>query len=599
MSRNRQVISRATRTGSVPSRKNLLDRERGTYLKKWKDRLPVGLFYPNHYWVGMSNLGFQLVYRMLNEDDDIVCERLFVPGPGESLLSIESGRPAADFPIIFVSVSFEHDYLHLAQFFRSARIEPYADDRSDCIGPGQPLVVCGGVAAFMNPEPLAPFVDLFVVGEAEPLLPRLLPVLKNGSSGSRRILLQSLNQDGDGFYAPSLYQVHNDDQGRFLEFEPDADFPRRIRRVGLDRTSISAHSELLTPETEFADLYLAELGRGCTRGCRFCTAGFIYRPPRLWDIEAILKSLKERPPGVDRVGLLGMEMTSRDNLELIASQIRTDGCSLSFSSLRADKISDNLLDLLSVSRLKSAAIAPDGGSERLRRLINKQLKESDILAAAEKLTEAGLHRLKLYLMIGLPEETDEDLAEFVELVHKIRAVMQNIGRERGRLSELSISVNSFVPKPWTPFQYHPFGSSSRLGSETTLSGKLALKVIKDRIKYLKKQLASLANLRIRFDNPDQALFQAVLARGDRRLAPVLLNMADSSISWKQALRQSGLDESRFATRQYGRTSPMPWLIIDQGIEAGYLWAEYCRSFEEKATSACDTRVCRRCGVCHD
>ncbi len=590
---------RAARTGSTLSRKDLLDRERGTYLKKWKDRLPIGLFYPNHYQVGMSNLGFQLVYRMLNEDDDIVCERLFLPAPDEPLLSVESGRPAADFPIIFISVSFEHDYLHVAQFFRYAQIEPYADERSDRIGPGQPLVVCGGVAAFMNPEPLAPFVDLLVVGEAEPLLPRLMPVLKNRSLSSRRLLLHSLNQSGKGFYAPSLYQVHYDDQGRFLNFEPKVDLPRSISRVGLERTSVSAHSELLTPETEFADLYLAELGRGCTRGCRFCTAGFIYRPPRLWDIEAILQSLEERPASVNRIGLLGMEMTSRDNLELIAEQIGMDGCSLSFSSLRADNISANLLDLLSVSRLKSAAIAPDGGSERLRRVINKQLMESDILAAAEKLTEAGLHRLKLYLMIGLPKESGEDLAEFVELVHKIRAAMQKIGRPRGRLSELIISVNSFVPKPWTPFQYHPFGCSAMLDSEATLSGKNALKEIKGRIKYLRKQLASLPNLRIKFDNPDQALFQAVLARGDRRLAQVLLNMADSGISWKQALKQCGLHEALFATRQYGRTSPMPWLIIDQGIEEDYLWTEYCRSFEEKATSGCDTRVCRRCGVCHD
>ncbi len=372
-----------------------------------------------------------------------------------------------------------------------------------------------------------------------------------------------------------------------------------MKRVGLKSTEQASHSELLTPETEFADLYLAELGRGCTRGCRFCTAGFIYRPPRLWDIEAILDSLKKRPSGVERIGLLGMEMTSQDNLELIAAQIGADGCSLSFSSLRADNISDNLLELLSTSKLKSVAIAPDGASERLRRVINKQLGEADILAAAEKLTEAGLHRLKLYLMIGLPGETDEDLQEFVELVHRIRAVMQNIGRPRGRLSELAISVNCFVPKPWTPFQYHPFGSSSRLEDESSTSAKEALKVVKERIKHLRKELAPLPNLRIKFDNPDQALFQALLARGDRRLARVLLNMADSGISWKQALKQSGLDESCCATRQYGRTSPMPWLIIDQGIDEDYLWAEYCRSFEEKATPACDTQICRRCGICHD
>jgi radical SAM superfamily enzyme YgiQ (UPF0313 family) len=389
LSRKRQTTERSPRSTPAVFRGDLLDRERGTYLKKWKGRLPVGLLYPNIYRVGMSNLGFQLVYRMLNEEDRIVAERLFLPAAGEPPLSMESGRPALDFPIIFVSLSFEHDYLNLARFFLAARIEPFARDRGATIAAGRPLVVCGGVVAFMNPEPLAPFVDLFVVGEAEPLLPLLLPRLNEENFEDRQALLYSLNASHDGFYAPSHYKTNYDTQGRFLNFEPASGLPSRVVRVGLGSNDTSAHSELLTPETEFADLYLTELGRGCSRGCRFCTAGFVYRPPRLWDIEAILESLKKRPPSIERVGLLGMEMTSQDNLELIAAQIGADGCSLSFSSLRADSISENLLQLLSESGLKSVAIAPDGASERLRRIINKQLEETDILSAASRLTEAG------------------------------------------------------------------------------------------------------------------------------------------------------------------------------------------------------------------
>ena len=598
MDRKRQVTSR-TALSRIPSRADLLDRERGTYLKKWKGLLPVGLFYPNHYRVGMSNLGFQLVYRLLNKFDTVVCERLFLPDQSQPMVSVESGRPPADFPIIFISVSFEHDYINLARFFLASGLEPLARNRTAAIEPANPLVVCGGVAAFMNPEPLAPFVDLFAVGEAEPLVPVLLEQLSCDDFSDRRRLLTSLNRDHDGFYAPQLYHASYDDRGRFAGFESESELPGRISRIGLESKDLSAHSELLTPETEFSDLYLTELGRGCSRGCRFCTAGFVYRPPRLWDVEAILSSLKERPEGIERVGLLGMEMTSRENLELIATHIGADGCSLSFSSLRADRISDNLLELLSVSNLKSVAIAPDGASERLRRVINKQLNETDLLTAAEKLTKAGLHRLKLYLMIGLPTETDDDLEEFVDLVQKIREMMHGIGRRRGRLSELSISVNSFVPKPWTPFQYHPFGASAELGGEETISGREGVQGIKAKIKYLRTQLASLANLRIKFDNPDQALFQAVLSRGDRRLAQVLLNMADSGISWRQALKQSGLSEQLFATRQYNQRSPLAWTIVDHGIEDGYLWREYRRSFVEKATAPCDTGVCRICGVCQD
>jgi len=598
LNRKRQV-SRQSAYNPALSRKDLLARERGTYLKKWTGRLLVGLFYPNHYRVGMSNLGFQLVYRLLNDDETLVCERLFLPESTEPVLSVESGRPAGDFPVIFISISFEHDYVNLARFFLATGIEPLAQRRGKTIEPGNPLVVCGGVATFMNPEPLAPFIDLFVVGEAEPLLPVLLTYLRDDNRGDRQELLYTLNRDHQGFYAPTLYQTHYDDQGRFERFDQAPGLADRIDRIGLETTDSSAHSELLTPETEFADLYLTELGRGCSRGCRFCTAGFVYRPPRLWDVEAILKSLDERPDTISRVGLLGMEMINRENLELIADHIGSDGCSLSFSSLRADKISDNLLKLLRDSNLKSIAIAPDGASERLRRVINKQLTEKDLLSAAEKLTEAGLYRLKLYLMIGLPTETDADLEEFVALVQHMRDVMHRIGRERGRLSEISISVNSFVPKPWTPFQYHPFGASGKLGSGETFTARKALQNIKAKIKYLRKSFCPVPNLRIKFDNPDQALFQVVLARGDRRLAQVLLNMADSGISWKQALKRQGLNEQLFATRQYDQTSSLPWSIVDHSIHDQYLWDEYRRSFKEKATLPCDTELCRRCGVCID
>ncbi len=547
----------------------------------------------------MSNLGFQLVYRLLNDCHDLVCERLFLPEQEERLVSVESGRAPADFPIIFISVSFEHDYQNLARFFLASALEPLAVKRAESIVPGNPLVVCGGVAAFMNPEPLAPFVDLFAVGEAEPLLPVLIDKLLAGDRDDRHQLLLELNRDHPGFYAPRFYQPRYDSQDRFAGLTAREGVPKRVTRIGLEAADQSAHSELLTPETEFAELYLTELGRGCSRGCRFCTAGVVYRPPRLWDIEAILKSLEQRPDRIERVGLLGMEMTSRENLELIAGRIGADGCSLSFSSLRADRISDKLLELLSSSELKSVAIAPDGASERLRKVINKQLTEADLLGAAEKLTEAGLHRLKLYLMIGLPTETEEDLEEFISLVLKIREVMQGIGRSRGRLSELSISVNSFVPKPWTPFQYHPFGAADELAGEETLPGREAVRQLKAKVKFLRAGLGSLANLRLKFDNVDQALFQAVLSRGDRRLAQVLLNMADSGISWKQALKRSGLSEELFATRQYGAYSPLPWSVVDHGIKEGYLWREYRRSFEEQATPPCATEVCRICGVCRD
>ncbi|MBE0582930.1 MAG: radical SAM protein, partial [Desulfofustis sp.] len=477
-------------------------------------------------------------------------------------------------------------------------LEPLAERRPESFVAGGPLVICGGVATFMNPEPLAPFVDLFALGEGEILIPELLEVLLH-CDGRREQVLWEMNRNHRGFYAPRFYLPLYDDQSHLSSLQPHSGLPPRIARTYLRETATAGHSELMTGQTEFADLYLAELGRGCSRGCRFCTAGFIYRPPRLWDTTAVLRSLRERPDGIERVGLLGMEMTDSATLQAVAGYLSEVGCALSFSSLRADRISDEIIALLAGSKLKSVAIAPDGASQRLRRVINKGLSEADLVSAARRLAAAGLTKLKLYLMIGLPTETEDDLDEFVGLLDKIQAQILPIGRERGRLCELQVSVNCFVPKPWTPFQYHPFGSSSQLAPGRTISGSAAIGLFREKISLLKRAVAGRANLRISFDAPDQALFQAILARADRRVAAVLLTMAGSGISWRRAMKMHGLTEELYATRQYGPDSLLPWQVVDQGIDDSYLWGEYCRAFAAKATVPCDTRRCRRCGVCHE
>ncbi len=583
------------------TRATRLSREKGSYLKKWTGRLPVALLYPNTYQVGMSNLGFQIVYHLLNEDDRIVCERVFLPDSrADGLRSIESSRPLTDFTILFCSVSFEHDYINIARILLAAGVEPCAGKRPDTISGTSPLVICGGVAAFMNPEPLAAMVDLFVVGEAEPLLPPLVELLcKEKSLLGRRELLLTLNREKSGYYAPCFYQPEYDENNHFNGYSSEPGLPERIKKVILETKNRAAHSELLTPDTEFADLYLTELGRGCSRGCRFCTAGFIYRPARLWDRAAILTSLAQRPEQIRRVGLLGMEMTSEDSLESIAEQIGRQDCSLSFSSLRADRISEKLLALLSSSDLKTIAIAPDGSSERLRKVINKGLLEGDLLGAATRLVEAGLYRLKLYLMIGLPTETDDDLDEFVRLVGRILQSIRPIGKKRGRLTELLVSVNSFAPKPWTPFQYHPFGMSERRTGQENVTAAGVVKELRRKIAYLKKALSDLPNVRVSFDNPEHVLFQSILSRGDRRIGALLIDMAASGISWKRALKQQGLTAEQFSVRQYDEDSCLPWKIIDHSIHDSYLWKEYCKAFRLEETVACDTALCRRCGVCHD
>lgn len=582
-------------------KESLLKQEYGTRLKKWKGRLPVALLYPNHYSIGVSSLGFQLVYSLLNTFDDVVCERVFLPEANERLRSFESGRLVSEFPLIFYSISFEHDYVNLARLLLAAKVPLFADQRQDeLITSANPLVIGGGVATFMNPEPIAPFTDLFLLGEAEGMLPALFSFFdKYLSTTSRSDLLFLLQQKLAGAYVPSLYTPTYDGvSGQQSGVQHCDAIPERISKVVVSQTTKAAHSELLSPKAEFANLYVTELGRGCSRGCRFCAAGFIYRPPRLWDADAVIKGLEERSESVTRIGLLGMEMADEDELKSLSAYLLSSGCSLSFSSLRADRISGALLKLLGASNLKSVAIAPDGASERLRQVINKNLTEKEILRAAERLVKAGIFKLKLYLMIGLPGETFDDLQEMVELIKKMKERMLPHGKSRGRLCEISLSVNSFAPKPWTPFQFHTF-AGLELDSSGTGSAKLAIKSLKEKIAFLKKGLRKEANIRIHHDKPENVLFQAVLSKGDRRLAQVLATMAEEGIPWKQAMGRHNLNAELYAISQYSADDFFPWNIVDHKIEQKYLWQEYQKSFQAKTTIACDTSVCRRCGVCGD
>jgi len=580
---------------------SLLDQESGTWLKKWTGRLPVALLYPNTYGVGVSSLGFQLVYSLFNEHDDLVCERFFLPGDSRSpFRSFESGRPLADFSLLFYSISFEHDYVNLARLLLAGGIPLFAEDRQGgLITPANPLVIGGGVATFMNPEPLAPFTDLFLLGEAEPLISPLVALLQEYQNTTKRAdLLLLLQQKMAGAYVPALYEPIYDGSGRQSATCPADGVPAKIKKVTVPVVDRAAHSQLLSPAAEFSNLYVTELGRGCSMGCRFCAAGFIYRPPRLWDADAVIRGLEERGKNVRRIGLLGMEMARPDELETLSSYLLDSGCSLSFSSLRADRISGPLLTLLGESNLKSVAIAPDGASERLRRVINKNITEEELLLAAKRLEEVGLYKLKLYLMIGLPTETFEDLQEMLDLIKKIKAQMLPGGKARGRLCEITLSVNCFAPKPWTPFQFHPFGGESlETGEEGSAAG--AVKSLKAKLDFLRKGLRQEANVRMNHDKPENVLFQAVLARGDRRLAKVIATIARKAAPWKQAMRTHGLKPETFAIHQYGEQDYFPWNIVDHGIKQEYLWQEYQKSFQARTTVACDTTICRRCGVCGD
>lgn len=567
-----------------PVASNNFSSERGAWKKNWKGRLPVGLVFPNTYGVGMSNLGFQLVYELVNQHPDLVCERIFMPDQDGAPLSVESSRPLADFPVILCSISFEQDIPSLVRMLIMGGLAPLAEDRRDeKIKPGTPLIIGGGVCCFINPATVAPFVDMLVIGEAEPVLPAILErLLEHGRSGLRRELLHGMATELPGCYVPQFYHSHYGSDLILDRIEAEPGIPPRVRRLGIDAPSVAAHSSILSPAAEFSDLYMVELGRGCSKGCRFCAAGFVYRPPRLWSASAILAAVEERPEGVKKIGLLGMEMVRSAELQEVAERLLLDGCQLSFSSLRADVIGDSLLDLLTKSGLKTVAIAPDGGSERLRQVINKGISREDVLQGAEKLVKAGIVNLKLYFMIGLPTETEDDLDELITLVGEVREIMNIPGRARGRLSTLTLSINPFVPKAWTPFQYYPFNEVG---------------LLKKKFKYLRRGLSRVANLKIMGEKPDNAFMQAILARGDHRLAPAIIDYAKGGGNWPQVMRKRGLQPEYYATRSRSRDELFPWEVIDHGIKRDYLWAEYQRALAGRATGPCETSKCRRCGVC--
>ena len=555
----------------------------------------MALLYPNTYPLAVSNLGFQLLYSILNASEEIVCERFVYPQHQEPFRSLESSRPLADFPLVFGSISFEHDYTRLAAMLVAGGIEPYAMDRAEKVRPADPLVVLGGVGVFMNPEPLALFADLMVIGEAEPVLPQLLPALADVTDRGQLI---DIGRTIPGCYIPSAYSFRYDSDGRVQDISVSDGLPEQVARVSLEESTVAAHSELLSSEAELG-MYMTELGRGCSRGCRFCAAGYIYRPPRLWSAEAVLAGLAQRPPGIQRVGLLGMEMANSDLLDQIADTLQKDGCSLSFSSLRADRISPRLLELLSHSGLKSVAIAPDGCSERLRGVINKGLSEKDLISAAIALVDAGIYTLKLYVMVGLPTETEQDLEEFVQLVQKIRQVILPIGQKKGRLCEIILSVNSFVPKPWTPFQYLSFGGQSQEQAMEDRNCTAAVLTLKKKIKYLKKAFARVDNLHLKVDRPDKVLTQAVFSRADRRIAPALLDIGMGKYSFKQAMKKHKLSSWQYAVRPREKDELFCWQVVDHGIQAGYLAQELKRSLTGQSTLPCNTSSCRRCGVCKE
>jgi radical SAM family uncharacterized protein len=573
------------------NRKDLIDRLQELY-KDEDSRITVNphagqkvaIVYPNTYFVGMSNLGLHIIYEEINLRNDSVCERIFLPEKKEleaydktktPLMSVETQRPMHQFDVVAFDVTFEMDYFHIPLMLRHGRVPIMGKDRTEF----DPIVIAGGPCATFNPEPFADFIDAFIIGEGEGIVSRVLDIIRDGKMEGldRHAILRQL-ADVSGVYVPSLYVPIYSEDGEFKGYDIVEGVPKTIKRH-FEMLTSGGETVVATNYTEFGAMYIIEVARGCGRHCRFCMAGYCFRVPRVRPLDILKEGVERAEKLGKKVGLMGAAISDYPEVDELVNYIRSKDMRYSCASLRADSLTQAVVDGLADSGQKTITIAPETGSERLRRVINKGISEEHLQNAATLSAKSGIQHMRLYIMIGLPTETDEDIEAIVGLAERTQAHMEKVGC-KGRLT---LSINPFIPKPFTPFQWMAMDNQ---------------KTVEKKLQYIKKALQKNRRIEVLVESPKEAYIQGVLARGDRRLGAVIAACAADrgSKSFKSEMKAAGLDMDNMNYRERSFDEFLPWSHLDMGMQEGYLEMEWQRSLDEAYTPPC-AAGCKRCGVC--